>query len=113
MINTKTLEPKLIDFGSAVKLKSPNQKFVAFAGTLVYAPPEWEAGLCYQPGPSTVWTLGIVLYVMIYGYTPEQKNFQHDRFYASKDLINLMDQMLESNPTKRVALCEISKQLRR
>ena len=85
LLNTNTLEPKLIDFGCAVQVDNLNQRFYSFSGTPEFAAPEVRS-LCqsewhkndiygeeeshYKSGPATVWTLGILLYVLVFGDTP-------------------------------------------
>ena len=82
LLNTNTLEPKLIDFGCAVQVTTSNEHFYSFSGTPEFAAPEvrslcheWDDEMYthesyYQAGPATVWTLGVLLYVLVFGDTP-------------------------------------------
>jgi serine/threonine protein kinase len=60
---------QLIDFGSAAYLK-PDQKFDTFAGTLDYCAPEILRGNTYTGPPQDIWSLGILLYTLIYKENP-------------------------------------------
>lgn len=40
------------------------------SGTVVYTPPEWFLNSNYKPEPTTVWQMGIVMYVMLHSCFP-------------------------------------------
>ncbi|KAI7814011.1 putative serine/threonine-protein kinase pim-3 [Triplophysa rosa] len=63
LINTKTLEVKLIDFGCGDLLKSST--YQEFMGTRKYASPEWRKKRKYQGKTATVYSLGMLLFVML------------------------------------------------
>lgn len=78
LIDPKTKIIKLIDFGSAQLIDSSQYKGTkinsnlvkTFRGTNLYKPPEYLMNKYFYPRPSTVWTIGIILYDMVCGYFP-------------------------------------------
>lgn len=65
---------KLSDFGFAraqVKDKTGlAQLSETFCGSYAYASPEILKGIPYQPQMSDIWSMGVVLYAMVYGRLP-------------------------------------------
>jgi len=101
---------KLIDFGSAALIEeSPYSEFM---GTPEHAPPECFLGQ-YEAIPSTVWTLGIVLYAMVNGDIPYEKpheivcNCLRWRTEPSGDCKDLILCCLFSTPAYRPSLEDI------
>ncbi|ORX45226.1 kinase-like protein [Piromyces finnis] len=60
---------EIIDFGSSAYVKE-GKKFDKFCGTGGYAAPEVLSGQKYDGPPQDIWSLGILLYTMIYGSNP-------------------------------------------
>lgn len=59
---------KLIDFGLAVKITQPSERFTAIVGSAHYLAPE----MVYQnySKPVDVWSAGIMMYLMLFGKYP-------------------------------------------
>ncbi|KAJ3087031.1 ATP-dependent Lon protease pim1 [Quaeritorhiza haematococci] len=69
LINVKTREVKLIDFGSATKFE-PGKTCTLFYGTKKFAAPEAVNGEAYYPEAQEVWALGTLLYVLLFKMDP-------------------------------------------
>ena len=61
---------KLIDFGSAAFVPQNGRLFDRFAGTVQYCPPEILQGHKYLGPPQEVWSLGILLYTLMFAEPP-------------------------------------------
>uniref|UniRef100_A0A8C1W012 non-specific serine/threonine protein kinase n=1 Tax=Cyprinus carpio TaxID=7962 RepID=A0A8C1W012_CYPCA len=64
LLNTRTMEVKLIDFGCGDLVKNSGYQY-EFRGR--YRPPEYYTKHKYHAGPTTVWTLGLALFRMVTG----------------------------------------------
>ncbi|XP_053487408.1 uncharacterized protein LOC128611703 isoform X1 [Ictalurus furcatus] len=105
LINTDTLEVKLIDFGCGDLLK--DTPYGEYAGTLFLVPPEWVMDAEYMGIPATIWGLGIFLFILLCGDCPF--DLDEDIFDAQLELcpdmspecFDLIMWCLEFNPEMR------------
>ncbi|XP_068856115.1 uncharacterized protein, partial [Aphelocoma coerulescens] len=93
LVDPESGDLKLIDFGCGTFLQE--QAFTQFAGTHLYSPPEWICLGCYHGHSATIWSLGVLLYVMVCGNEP----FQDDRGIVSGQLF--FWQQVEAEPQPR------------
>ena len=118
IINNKII--KIIDFGFAIKCnRDEYQEF--FCGTLYYMPPEIVNKQKYIPFYSDIWSLGVLLYTMIFGNFPFRANKEEELFElisegnlifpddieVSDKVKNLLSKTIVIKPTKRISLEEM------
>lgn len=103
---------ELIDFGSSAYV-TEGKKFDKFCGTGGYAAPEVLKGQKYDGPPQDIWSLGILLYTMIYGSNPfrtlDQIITSEVQFpvVVSPGSHDLMCQMLNRDHTKRPTIDKV------
>ncbi|XP_056335160.1 serine/threonine-protein kinase pim-2-like [Danio aesculapii] len=111
LVNTDTLEVKLIDFGCGVLLQEFG--YDSFCGTKEYFPPEYFLSNEYHAEPSTVWSLGVLLFLLLCQRFPEATDMQkiNDGNWTepglSEECCHLIQALLEENPSQRIPLEEI------
>ena len=68
LINYYNYQIKIIDFGSSCWID--REDFSGSFGTPAFSPPEWLIGSHYQPEPTTIWAIGVVMFEVISGSLP-------------------------------------------
>ncbi|KAF7724128.1 hypothetical protein EC973_001312 [Apophysomyces ossiformis] len=102
----------LIDFGSAAYFRE-SRTFDTFGGTLDYCAPEILKGTAYEGPPQDIWSLGILLYTLIYRETP---------FYSVDEILdgnlripsvpipgamNILQRMLDRQVSRRPSIDQV------
>ncbi|XP_016126402.1 serine/threonine-protein kinase pim-2-like [Sinocyclocheilus grahami] len=111
LMNPETLEVKLIDFGCGDLLKDSGYK--KLYGTREYFPPEYCVRRKYHGRPATVWSLGVLLFIMMCGRYPQPRDLhtiEHDIWSEPgllDDCCHLIQSLLQQNPSQRIDLREI------
>ena len=111
---------KLIDFGIS-NCYNPDKLLTTPCGTASYAPPEMHKGEEYYGLLSDVWSAGVVLYAMVFGYLPFCEDDEDTNINniiggnyeipeeASPELADLLLHLLDINPLTRYDLEQIKK----
>ncbi|CAF0934362.1 unnamed protein product [Adineta steineri] len=100
----------LIDFGASAIYKSSTSFYSDFHGTKQYKSPEYILKKRYTGVPSTVWTLGVLLYDMVCGSLPFENEDEITGYklvlkpHLSPELKNLIQRCLAQNPDRRPSL---------
>lgn len=100
LIDPNSLQITLIDFGSASKWSENN--YYTNTGTKICSPPEWFRLHYFTADNFTVWSLGILLYNMLFGNIP----FSTRNEIISKQIcINNKDQKISKKCTHLLYKC--------
>ncbi|XP_056301542.1 aurora kinase A-A-like [Danio aesculapii] len=84
LINLRTYEVKLTDFGCGERLTLGF--YTEFSGTPQYCPPEFNNTGLYYGEPATVWSLGILQYLLMFKKFPDNHDLRNMTFrYLQKN----------------------------
>ncbi|XP_051010623.1 sperm motility kinase X-like [Acomys russatus] len=109
---------KLSDFGLARHI-APGQKLLGFCGTPLYCAPEVFGAEDYDPFPTDIWSVGVLLFLMVAGYFPfEESSFEMLRElirygmftipqHVSRNIFNVLVNLLVVNPARRPTIDQI------
>ncbi|KAI8375185.1 kinase-like domain-containing protein [Blakeslea trispora] len=110
---------KMIDFGSAVLLprhfgESATYCFNQFYGTVSFASPEILMGRPYRAEPAEIWSLGVLLYTILFGEVPFHDSnmaiagqFVHPKIKVSSGCYHLISSMLNRSPENRPTIHQV------
>ena len=115
LLNYKTLETRLIDFGCATQSRDQNQTFSNFSGTPEFTAPEYYLTGKLDQEKSTIWSIGCLLYILLFGDIPFEttndiisgKRDKFDESSLSISIKTLLDNMLQNNPANRLSFEQI------
>ncbi|CAO3615284.1 unnamed protein product [Cunninghamella blakesleeana] len=112
---------KLIDFGSSVILPrhygetNKTYLFEKFYGTISFASPEILMKKLYRAEPAEIWSLGVLLYTILFGEIPfanpqaavaGQFVFPH-HIKVSNNCLHLISWLLEHHPDRRPTIDQV------
>jgi PAS domain-containing serine/threonine kinase len=115
VIVDQQFQVKLIDFGSVAPMPKNGWLFSTFYGTVEYCSPEVLSGNCYAGPELEMWTLGILLYVLIFNENPfydveETLKCQlQPPFSVSPLCLEVVKKLLAKQPQERMTLNELAK----
>ncbi|XP_067269367.1 serine/threonine-protein kinase pim-3-like isoform X1 [Pseudorasbora parva] len=115
LVNERTLELKLIDFGCGQLFSNDGYESKTYIGLPYYYPPEVLTEPRFHAIPANVWALGVLLYTMVHVSHPFANSEDIRRakipfmyYNLSKKYRDLISQCLARDPTKRPTLEQMS-----
>ncbi|XP_038061168.1 maternal embryonic leucine zipper kinase-like isoform X2 [Patiria miniata] len=111
---------KLIDFGLAARPKGGMEQHLdTCCGSPAYAAPELVSGKQYRGAEADIWSMGVLLYALLCGFLPFDddhvatlykkilKGEYEEPRWLSDGSCDLLKQMLQINPKKRISMEEL------
>ncbi|KAL9553167.1 hypothetical protein MBANPS3_003417 [Mucor bainieri] len=110
---------KLIDFGSSVILPrhsatSKRKLFTRFYGTVSFASPEILTSQPYRAEPAEIWSLGVLLFTLLFGEIPfpdsksaVEGRIMKPKIHVSNQCKHLIYSLLEKNPEHRPTIHQV------
>ncbi|TRZ04083.1 hypothetical protein DNTS_011834 [Danionella cerebrum] len=110
LVDPSTLQIKLIDFGCGDLIK--NSAYTSFAGTKAYCPPEYFEKKEYHAFPATVYSLGILMFILLHGRFPTPDDLYYiendwSTYMFSEECCHLMWSCLRCDPEQRIPFEQI------
>ncbi|XP_016422307.1 serine/threonine-protein kinase pim-3-like [Sinocyclocheilus rhinocerous] len=108
LVNQDTMQVKLTDFRCGALMKK--FAYEVFSGTKAYCPPEVTVNGRYHAKPRTVWSLGILLFMMVCEYYPTDHDLDliskksWTRPGLSQECCQMIFACLQSDPQQRINL---------
>lgn len=108
IVNTETLETKLIDFGAAYHTNSKGNQ--PFYGTPMYIPPEEIDRNQDEQEKTATWAIGVILYDMLMGTLPFENTREIRTLQPaisprlSHEVTDLLNHCLKKKPRERTTL---------
>lgn len=120
MADTKKTIVKLTDFGFVREFNPSKRSFLStVCGTTAYMAPEVLNGVKYSGFAIDIWSMGVILYAMLYGELPFDEDDEietkikittgepHYTDSVAEEVNSLIKHMLIKDPSKRATLSEI------
>ena len=113
VIINEHFDVKLIDFGSAADY-CPGKTFNTFFGTIEYCSPEVLEGNPYEGPELEMWSLGVLLFVLLFNENPFQNveetiraELRLPNVQLTDDCVNVLKLMMAKDPKKRLSIKEV------
>ena len=119
LMNLKTLQIKLIDFGSAMFESTIERQQTKPLSTPRYQPPEFICSKLYKSDETTVWMVGAILYILLVGewcYDEDDQEWIRDREseeHLSTMALFLIEQTLNIKSCLRISTSGLLQMLSR
>lgn len=110
LINKETMSIKVLDFDFAIDCSKRRRR--TYAGTPLYAPPEWHRDKIYYPETTVVWTLGVILLKLLLHESPF-KSVKDIKYFESVDALPLFKSKVQDFPQNVIDLlkCMLKKNI--